>query len=121
MKTTLTYYGIRTLWTGTGLTAVALGVATPGEWETKAILILSGMLATLMSILFGGFVKHLAGHQNDRTLIFADLDKKHEVMLQRLDKMQSKEGCDSISENNKKLVDLQFKTLDDKLTILLEK
>ncbi len=121
LKEAAVYYGIRTLWTGTGLYTTVLGASVTEDWHTKAILVLSGLLTTFVSLLFGGFIKHLAGHQNDRNLIFDDLNKKHERMLNLLEKSQTKESCVQVHTSMVELLDVKLKGFEDKLTIALKK
>ena len=121
MLSTMTYYATRVLWTGTGVSTVILGATVIEDWHTKALLMVTGLLTTLLSLLFGGFIKHLAGHQNDRNLIFADLDKKHDHLMNKLEATQSKETCIQMHTNLTKLMDVKLQAIDNKLTMALKK
>ena len=97
------YYGIRGLWTTSGVCTLAVGALGDTSWEARLLVILSGVVTLLLSILLGGFVKHLAAHQEyNETLqqrlngqadrLFAVLEKAD----LRLDQAQTKQQCELV-------------------------
>ncbi len=86
------------------------------DWHPRALMMLSGFITLLLSILLGGFVKHLAGHQQDRSDIFTTLDKKWDKISETLEKMQTKEGCQLIHDSHVELIDTKLDSIEDKLS-----
>ncbi|MCL5281318.1 MAG: hypothetical protein M1376_15580 [Planctomycetes bacterium] len=94
------YYAIRTLWTGSGLFTVAVGAVGEASWEARLLVILSGVVTLLLSILLGGFVKHLAQHQEYNQSLQQRLNGQADRLFTvlekadvRLDQAQTKEQC----------------------------
>ncbi len=114
----ITYYVFRGLWTSSGVCALTLGAVGTNDFTAKLVLILTGLLTTLMSLLFGSFIKHLTTHTQDRNLIFADLEKKHTKLLKQIEKVQSKERCAEVHGVLWERMELHFKDIDGKLVKL---
>ena len=69
MMNGISYYAVRILWTGTGATTTVLAAVADVDPWLKVFVGLCGVITLLLSILLGGFVKHLASHdQHSRAL-----------------------------------------------------
>ena len=114
MIKTAVYYAVRVLWTSSGLGTVILGATAGSEdWLVRAFVVMSGIVTLLLSILLGGFVKHLAGHQADRADVFQALENRTERMFGLLEKAQTKENCDNIHAGNMALMSAKLESLEN--------
>jgi hypothetical protein len=77
-------YGIRVLWTGAGVCAMTLGAASETDWAVRLVMLLCGILTLLLSILLGGFVKHIVGHEAYSRTLYAELDRREQRLFQAL-------------------------------------
>ena len=106
-------YGTRGLWAGSGVFAILLGQAVGNEaLLLKILMMLSGIITILLSILLGGFVKHLAGHQQDRAIIFEGIENKMDRMDKKLDKCQTKTDCDVVHKAAAELLEQKVMYLE---------
>jgi len=117
------HQAIRGLWTGAGVCTVAVGVAEGGAWEGRLVVILSGVVTLLLSVLLGGFVKHLADHADyNRTLeqslngrvkrLFDVLEKTDA----KLDSAQTKQQCEMVNS----FLMARLSALENKIDALLQ-
>ena len=85
-------FTIRTIWFGMGLANIAIGVIGTDEILSKILTILCGLLTVIMSILLGGFIKHLAGHSSDSDRLFKVLDGyvQKELCTERVERIEEK-------------------------------
>jgi hypothetical protein len=97
------YYTIRGLWTGAGLCTLAVGAVGESSWEARLLVILSGVVTLLLSILLGGFVKHLSQHQDYNQSLQQRLNGQADRLFTvlekadlRLDQAQTKEQCELV-------------------------
>jgi hypothetical protein len=77
-------YGIRVLWAGAGVCAMTLGAVTETDWAVRLVMLLCGILTLLLSILLGGFVKHIVGHEAYSQSLYAELDRREQRLFQAL-------------------------------------
>ena len=119
-----THNMIRGLWTGAGVCTVAVGVADGGAWEGRLVVILSGIVTLLLSILLGGFIKHLSEHADYNRTLEASLNgrvkKLFEVLEktdEKLDSAQTKVQCEMVN----KFLMARLSALEDKIDTLLKR
>jgi hypothetical protein len=117
-------YGIRALWTGAGLCAVTLGALGEGSWEGRVLVMLSGIVTLLLSILLGGFVKHLAEHQDYNQTLERRLNGKADRLFdvlrkteEKLDQAQTRQQCDLVQ----RFFTEHLAAVDRKLDALLQR
>ena len=91
-------YGIRFLWTGAGLCAMTLSAAPESDWAVRLVMLLCGVLTLLLSLLLGGFVKHIAGHEAYSQALYAELDRRAERLFKALHGTVSDAQCKSIQK-----------------------
>jgi hypothetical protein len=118
------YYAIRGLWTGSGLCVLAVGAVGEASWEARLLVILSGVVTLLLSILLGGFVKHLAQHQEYNQSLQQRLNGQVDrlfVVLEKadtkLDEAQTKEQCELVQ----RFFSQQLQEVHHKLDALLRR
>ncbi len=111
------HHAVRTLWTASGLCTVAVGAVGDVSWESRLLVILSGIVTLLLSILFGGFVKHLAEHQGYTQTLEQQLSTKAARLFEVLERTQTKEACDMIQRFNA----TQLAELNRKVDALLQR
>jgi hypothetical protein len=95
MLATTMEYGIRVLWTGAGLCTMTLGAVTQSDWAVRLVMILCGILTLLLSILLGGFVKHIVSHEAYSRALYAELDRRSERLFKSLHGTVTKTQCES--------------------------
>jgi hypothetical protein len=110
-------YTVRALWTGAGVCAVTLGAVGEGAWEGRVLVMLSGIVTLLLSILLGGFVKHLAEHQDYNQTLEQRLNAKAERLFAALDNAQTKQQCETVQ----RFTAAQLTDLNHKLDALLRR
>jgi hypothetical protein len=95
---------------------VALGVVNDTGWEGRLLVILSGVVTLLLSILLGGFVKHLAAHQDYNQALeqrlFAVLAKTDD----KLDETQTRRQCEVVQ----RFLTAQIGALESKIDTVLK-
>jgi len=113
-----TYIVTRILWTGMGLSAITLGVVTETDFWVKAVVALGGLVSLLLSILFGGFVKHLASHGDHTQALACQLDERCERLFQLLAKTQTLEDCRRQHEADRTTVAARMECINAKLNAM---
>lgn len=91
-------YGVRVLWTGAGLCTMTLAALPETDWGVRLVMILCGILTLLLSILLGGFVKHIVGHEAYSQRLYAELDRRQERLFRALHGTVNGEQCKSIQK-----------------------
>jgi hypothetical protein len=117
-------YAVRALWTGAGVCTLAVGAVADSSWESRLVMILSGLITLLLSILLGGFVKHLAAHQDYSQSLEETLNLRAERLFDALEKnerkidaVQSKAQCEIVQRFNAQ----QLAELHQKIDTLLQR
>ncbi len=114
---------VRGLWTSAGVCTVAVGALEGGAWEGRLVVILSGIVTLLLSILLGGFVKHLAEHGDYNRALEQSLNGKTSKLFDVLDKTdrkldaaQTKQQCDMVHA----YLTARLTALEAKIDVLLK-
>jgi hypothetical protein len=83
---------IKLLWLSAGVCTATIGVVTDTGWAVRLVTILAGIITILLSILLGGFIKHLSGHsEHTREL--------HRELAEMADQLQNKEQCETFRDS----------------------
>lgn len=110
------YYLTRTLWTGSGVLAMAAGsIDTSEETLLKLLMFLTGIVTLLLSLLLGGFIKHLTGHQQDRAALFTSIEKKMDRISNKISAFQTKENCEMFHLAQERLFKLQVREVEARI------
>lgn len=80
----LTYVAVRGLWSGAGLCTIVLGAATDTDIWVRFVVVLCGLLSLLLSLLLGGFVKHITAHEEYSRGLYRELDARAERLFEGL-------------------------------------
>jgi len=121
LKTAIFYYSVRALWGGTGVVVAIAGVMAEHEdWHIRALLAASGLITLLMSLFFGGFMKHLAGHHAFSMTLSNEIDTRFERMFEILDKAQSKTGCNERHDTTMELMTAKLQSIENLVKMLNE-
>lgn len=114
------YWTIRGLWTGAGVCTILLGVASDGDVPTRLVPILGGLITTLLSILLGGFVVHLAGHGKHTAKLYSQLDARSERMFKILGTARQQDECDRIHKGQTDLLQAKMDLVQREIQHLSE-
>jgi len=114
---------VRALWTSAGVCTVAVGALEGGAWESRLVVILSGIVTLLLSILLGGFIKHLAEHGDYNRTLEQSLNGKTQKLFEVLDKTdrkldaaQTRQQCDMVHS----FLTARLNALEAKIDVLLK-
>lgn len=110
-------HAVRILWTSAGVCTLVVGAIGSESWESRLLVILSGIVTLLMSILLGGFVKHLTEHHEYAQSLEKELNQKAERLFDTLERQETKlelsvtkQQCEMVQRfNAQQLIELHHK------------
>jgi hypothetical protein len=114
-------YGVRVLWTGAGVCTLTLGAVAETDWALRLVTVLCGILTLLLSLLLGGFVKHLVGHEAYSQALYAELDRRQERLFKALHGTVNGEQCKSTQKAMTASFTGQLDLVKQRVTVLEDK
>ena len=86
------------------------------DWDLKVLMGLCGIITLLLSILLGGFVKHISEHSKYQREITSDFDGKCGRLFDLLEEGQTKEACKEIHSHTMQMMNTKLESIEKILT-----
>lgn len=110
-----TYLAIQGLWSTAGIFTMVLGAVAETDIWIRVVVALCGVLSLLLSLLLGGFVKHIIGHEEYSRGLYRELDTRAERLFGELHDSMTESKCKALHAALEASVEKRLASFDDRL------